>query len=185
MKITEILLKEHSLILQATECLSKAKDKLERYERPPKEFFEMALEFAGSFADKYHHFKEEFLMFGLLAQKKEGAFDGPISALRYEHERCREFVNKIETSLEGYTDGDEITTVTLLENLAAYISILKRHIHAEDHVFFIMVDQVLSENEINTLELQFQKEEEKMGGRNFFNTSEKLVFEMCFLLGKR
>jgi hemerythrin-like domain-containing protein len=170
MKATEILVKEHSLILQAVDCLAQAKEKIEMYEPLPQEFFEI-------------HFKEEFLMFGLLAQKKDGAFDGPISALRFEHERCREFINKIGRSIEDYIRGDQIATATLLENLAAYISILKRHIHSEDHIFFPMVDQELSQDEKNALQLQFQKEEEKMGGRDFFINSEKMVFEMCFLLG--
>jgi hemerythrin-like domain-containing protein len=183
MKATEILVKEHSLILQAVDCLAQAKEKLEVYEQLPQEFFEMAVEFTHNFADKYHHFKEEFLMFGLLAQKKDGAFDGPISALRFEHERCREFINKIGRSIEDYIRGDQIATATLLENLAAYISILKRHIHSEDHIFFPMVDQELSQDEKNALQLQFLKEEEKMGGRDFFINSEKMVFEMCFLLG--
>ena len=124
-------------------------------------------------------------MFGLLAQKKDGAFDGPISALRFEHERCREFVKKIERSVEDYSRGDQIATATLLENLAAYISILKRHIHSEDQIFFPMVDRELSQDEKEALQLQFQKEEEKMGGRDFFVKSEKMVFEMCFLLGGR
>ena len=183
MQATEILAKEHSLILQAVECLDLAKQKLEVYEQPPQNFFEMAVEFTQNFADKYHHFKEEFLMFGLLAQKKDGAFDGPISALRFEHERCREFIKRIERSVEDYILGDQIATATLLENLAAYISILKRHIHSEDQIFFPMVDRELTQNEKDALLMQFLKEEEKMGGRDFFINSEKMVFEMCYLLG--
>lgn len=42
----------------------------------------MAVKFLHNFADKFHHFKEEYLMFGLLAEKKGGRFDGPIGALR-------------------------------------------------------------------------------------------------------
>ncbi len=60
MNATEILVKEHSLILQAVDCLAQAKEKLEVYEPLPQEFFEMAVEFTHNFADKYHHFKEEF-----------------------------------------------------------------------------------------------------------------------------
>jgi hemerythrin-like domain-containing protein len=183
MKPTEILVKEHSLILQAVECLTQAKEKLEAYEQLPQKFFEMAVEFTQNFADKYHHFKEEFLMFGLLAQKKDGAFDGPISALRFEHERCRYFTDKIGKSIEDCIRGDQIATATLLENLAAYVSILKRHIYSEDHILFPMVEEELSQAEKKALQLQFLKEEKKMGGRDFFINSEKLVFEMCFLLG--
>ena len=141
MQATKILVKEHDLIRQVLDCLSLALGKLESGQRPPKEFFEKGVEFASNFADRFHHFKEEYLMFGLLAQKKEGTFDGAIGALRYQHERGRQFVVKIENSLEAYANGDEIATTTLLENLTAYISLLRRHIHMEDHIFFKMVEK--------------------------------------------
>ena len=40
MQATEILVKEHSLILQAVECLAQAREKLEVYEQLPQKFFE-------------------------------------------------------------------------------------------------------------------------------------------------
>jgi hemerythrin-like domain-containing protein len=70
MKSTEILIKEHKVILQALSHLFSAKERLEKDERPPVEFFRMAIDFFQNFADVYHHFKEEYLMFGLLAGKK-------------------------------------------------------------------------------------------------------------------
>ncbi len=72
MKSTEILIKEHTLILQALSHLFSAKERLEKDERPSVEFFRMAIDFFQNFADVYHHFKEEYLMFGLLAGKKGG-----------------------------------------------------------------------------------------------------------------
>ena len=94
MKATEILTREHTLILQALETLSRAQKKIEENQRLPKDFFKKALMFLRQFADQFHHFKEEYLMFGLLALKKEGAFDGPIGSLRYQHERCRVCIYK-------------------------------------------------------------------------------------------
>ncbi|MBW1941869.1 MAG: hypothetical protein JRJ51_03435 [Deltaproteobacteria bacterium] len=45
---------------------------------PAKEFFEKAVAFARNFADRFHHYKEEHVMFAQLAEKKAGFFDGPI-----------------------------------------------------------------------------------------------------------
>ena len=75
MKSTKILIIEHKLILQALSHLFSAKERLEKDERPPAEFFRMAIGFFQNFADAYHHFKEEYLMFGLLARKKRGELD--------------------------------------------------------------------------------------------------------------
>jgi hemerythrin-like domain-containing protein len=45
--------------------------------------------FARDFTDRFHHFKEKekYLLFGLLAQKMDGAIDAEIGLLRGEHER--------------------------------------------------------------------------------------------------
>ncbi len=58
-------------------------------------------------------------------------------------------------------------------------------VHGEPPKEFFEADQAFSEDEKTALERQFQKEDEKMSGRDFFDTSEKLVFEMCFLLGEQ
>ncbi len=177
-----ILSQEHDLISQVLDHLTAAKEKLEISKWPPGIFFEKAIEFSANFSDKYHHFKEEYVMFGLLAQKKEGAFDVPIGILRYEHERCRSFISIIQASIEGYNKRDEIATTTLLENLAAYISILKRHIHKEEDIFFPMVQRELSHEESRTLLTQFEKEEKRIGNKDIMGTIHKLVLEMKLLL---
>ena len=68
MDALEILRGEHALIRQYLDNLSFAAEKIERGERPPKEFFEKTVEFARTFVDKHHYFKEEHLMFTWLAQ---------------------------------------------------------------------------------------------------------------------
>ena len=177
-----ILSQEHDLIRQVLDHLQAAKEKLEIAKWPPRIFFEKAVEFSVNFSDKYHHFKEEYVMFGLLAQKKDGAFDVPIGVLRYEHERCRSFVSIIQDSIERYNKRDEIATTTLLENLAAYISILKRHIHKEEHIFFPMVQRELSHEDSQTLLKHFEKEEKRIGNKDIREATHNLVVEMKSLL---
>jgi hemerythrin-like domain-containing protein len=183
MRTIDILVTEHELILEALDYLAAARDGLEKRRRPPKEFLEKAVDFAREFADRYHHFKEEYLLFGLLAQKKEGDFDAEIGALRYGHERGRRCIDAIAESIDGYADGDEIATTRLLENLAAYISILKRHIFTEDRVFFDLVEQELSDNDDEVLLVQFQKGIESTNSQETFNKSRVLVDEMKAIIG--
>jgi hemerythrin-like domain-containing protein len=123
-------------------------------------------------------------MFGLLALKKEGAFDGPIGALRYQHDRCRKCINEMSRSLNGYADGDDIATTSLLENLASYVSLLRRHIHEEDYTFFQMAVKELSKEEEEILVKQFKKEDGKMGDQKFYNKCRDLIDEMDALLNR-
>jgi hemerythrin-like domain-containing protein len=182
MKATQILTREHVLILQMLAQLSRAREKLEKKEQLPVVFFKKAILFSQNFADRFHHFKEEFLMFGLLAQKKEGVLDAEIGALRYQHERCRSAIAAIDRSLTGYVKDDEMAITTLLENVAAYISLLTRHIYIEDHVFFPMIETILSKEEQQSLLVQFQNEELRIGKKDGFSPSQRLLDEMRLLL---
>lgn len=179
---THILIREHGLILQMLAQLSHAEKKLQKNEQPPAAFFKKAVLFSQNFADRFHHFKEEFLMFGLLSHKKKGALDAEIGALRYQHERCRSAIQSIDEALTGYAKGDEMAITTVLENLSGYISLLTRHIYMEDHVFFPMIEKMLSREEQQTLLTQFQNEEQRIGEKDGFSPSKRLLEEMTELL---
>jgi hemerythrin-like domain-containing protein len=181
MKPTDVLTEEHALIRQALDSFSLAVERLEQGERPPKEFFEKAVAFTRIFSDKFHHFKEEYLLFGRLAQKKNGAIDAQIDALRYQHDRGRDLIAEVSHAIDGYSQGKEANMLVLLENLAAYISMLRHHIHREDHVFYPMADAALSEAEQQELLQEFNKEEAKLNAP-VFEDSRKLVMEMGSLL---
>lgn len=178
MKATKILKAEHLLILEALDSFVAARSRLESREFIVTNYFEKVIEFSKNFSDKFHHFKEEFLLFGLLAQKKNGDLDLEMGALRYQHERNRFFLKNIEQSLEGYDLNNEIVATTLLENLTSYISILRRHIHIEDHLLFNLADQALNEEENRSLLKQFEIEDQKAGGNKFYEYSKRLVAEM-------
>ncbi len=178
MKATEILIEEHVLIRQMLSHLSQARKMIETDQHPPKEVFEKAVLFSRNFTDKYHHYKEEYLMFGLLAKKKEGVLEKQLAALKYEHERGCQFIETLSHSIGEYAKGDSFATTTLLENIASYTSILKRHIFVEDHIFFPLVEKELSNQEDLDLVTQFQKENQRVGGSSFVSDYSTLVFEI-------
>ncbi|MFZ2634248.1 MAG: hemerythrin domain-containing protein [Desulfosalsimonadaceae bacterium] len=179
MNATKLLIKEHAIILKVLDSLSSARNHIENGRLPEKLFFEQAVRFSRDFSDTFHHFKEEFLMFGMLAQKKEGDIDLEIGALRYQHEKCRGFIKGIDASLKGYGEKDELSITMLLENLAPYISLLRRHIYQENHLFFPLVEQSLTEMENQYLLEQFAKEEERFGGKTVFVTGKNQADELA------
>lgn len=178
MIVTDTLIKEHHVIHKMLDSLECAKNCIENGTLPGKDFFQKAVRFSYDFVDRFHHFKEEFLMFGMLAQKKEGLLDLEIGSLRYQHEKCHGCVRKIESSLGGYDEKDEISVTTLIENLSIYISVLRRHIYLEDQIFFPMVEKMITEQEKKILADQFHKEESRMGGGKMFKSCKKISDEM-------
>lgn len=154
---TKLLSAEHNVILQVLKSLDQVRVAMEKGKRPSPQLLETAITFFENFADRFHHFKEEYLMFGLLAQKAGGGLDLQMGALRYGHELCRGYIREIAQALDDYAGGDEIATLTILGNMAAYNTVLRHHIHAEDHLFFPMVEKALSDGEKEMLMVQFDK----------------------------
>ena len=184
MESIRTLIGEHRLILEQLDNLSLARQMLEEGLWPPRAFFEGAVEFARAFADRFHHFKEEFLMFGMLAQKKHGRLDADIGALRYQHERCRKAMTEIERALPGYESKDEIAATALAMGLSAYVSLLRRHICLEDRVFFPLAATVLSEEDDRSLVMNYVEEEKSQAGYDVMAESRRQVQAMRDLLGQ-
>jgi hemerythrin-like domain-containing protein len=181
MDVLDTLTNEHGLIRQFLDNLTLAAGSIEEGRRPSREFFEKGVEFARTFADTYHHFKEEHMVFVRLAQRRGGEIDAQLDALRYQHERGRELVSGMATAIDGYAANDPNKTADLLENMAAYVSLLRHHIHTEDHVFFPMARKILNDQEMRELENEFLKIQGKHGG-DTFERSHKTVVDMGSIL---
>jgi hemerythrin-like domain-containing protein len=173
----ETLSNEHGLIRQYLDNLALATTHLEEGRRPSRAFFEKGIDFARTFADRFHHFKEEHVLFVRLAQRKRGEIDAQVEALRQQHERGRELMSAVAAALDGYEANDEGRTAELVENLAAYVALLRHHIHLEDHVFYPMACKTLSADEISELEAEFARQRDK-DGAGTFERSHKTVVDM-------
>jgi hemerythrin-like domain-containing protein len=181
MEALDILIAEHRIIRQFLDHLALSLTKIEQGARPPKEFFENAVSFARDFTDKYHHFKEEHILFNRLAMKKRGKIDAEVEPLKFQHERGRALMGDMAKALEGYAKGQEAQTLILLESLAAYTSLMRQHIHKENHVFYPMVEREMPWDEYRGLLEVFQQEGMKLGEK-FVEKSKRDLYEMGRLL---
>ncbi|MBF0467675.1 MAG: hemerythrin domain-containing protein [Desulfamplus sp.] len=186
MNVIHILKTEHQLILKVLALLSIARKELESGRMVSTQFFEKAMVFCSEFADRFHHFKEEFLLFGLLSHKKDGELDSAMGALRYQHERCTQCISSIREVLQGYENMDEMAITLMLENLSVYVSLLSRHIYQEDYIFFPMVEKSVSSDESFSLNEQFANEELRSGKKgSIFEKSRLLADELGKILNIR
>ena len=181
MRPLDVLRNEHGLIRQFLDNLDLAVEKMESNELPPREFFDKALQFAHVFADDFHHIKEEHVMFVRLAQKNNGELDGQIDALRHQHERARDHLSSIKGALDGYSAKQPVQVGQVLESVAAYVSVLRNHIHKEDHIFYPLVAKTMSAEEEQQLHEEFEKSRSK-AGTDTFEVNHKLVVDMGSML---
>ncbi len=186
MKVTQTLTDEHLLILKVLHMLDQSRKQLENGKLIPGEFYEKAMIFCSDFADQFHHFKEEFLLFGLLSYKKQGELDSAMGTLRYQHERCKHCIGQIKKALKGYDNKEEMSITFLLESLSIYVSLLRRHIYLEDQIFFPMAEKTLSKEEKDSLIKQFTDEEIRLGTRDFiFARNQSIVNELSQIISPR
>jgi len=177
----DVLVAEHSLIRQYLSSLSFALEKLEHGETLPAEYVEQVVVFARNFVDKHHHFKEEYQMFRMVAEKHEGTLDAQLDALRNQHEHGRKYITDIATAQEGHQAGEDDKTTTVLESLAAYISMLRQHINREDHIFYPMAREALTDDQMAHLVSEFTAADEK-AGEGFMQEFRDRVLKMEALL---
>jgi hemerythrin-like domain-containing protein len=181
--VTRVLIQEHVLIKQVLLLLDRSRQALEAGDPVPGLFFEKAVVFCEQFADRFHHFKEEFLLFGMLSYKKQGELDTAMGVLRYQHERCKQSIARIKTALSRYKENDEMAVTRVLENLSVYVSLLHRHIGMEDRIFFPMAEKFLSPEEADSLEAQFAQQAQRFGSaETVFATHQTMARDLDILL---
>ncbi|MBU2512639.1 hemerythrin domain-containing protein [bacterium] len=158
---------DHKLIKRYLDNLFIAHDFLVEREAVPASVFEKTLDFSKNFMNKYHHFREEYVLFLKLAEKKGGTIDPQIVSLRDQHERSRELVSRIKEALKGYKSNDEVAFSRLAENVGYYVSLERQHVNRENHVFYPMAEEAFSDDEMAEFDAEFDKIEKKQGGDSF------------------
>lgn len=174
MNALDMIKDEHRLIRRYLDNMEVATDFIHEGEQMPEELFNLFLDFSKSFVDSFHHFKEEYVLFLKLAEKKGGAIDGQIVSLRDQHERGRNFLKKIHRSLPGYLKKDESASANLCENMGYFVLLQKQHLNRENHVFIPMAREAFSAEELQEFTDVFEQQDVKLGG-DVFKKSEKQV----------
>jgi len=177
MSVIDTLVDEHRLVRKYLDTLRVAIYLMGDGEKLPKSFFEKTLDFSKTFLDTFHHFKEEYILFLKLAEKKGGAIDGQVVSLRDQHESGRNFVKKITASIDGYLEGSEVQRAKLVENLGYFYELQRQHLNRENHTFFPMAREAFSDAELEEFAVEFKKEEERLGPE-ILDYSIKLVEQM-------
>jgi hemerythrin-like domain-containing protein len=114
------------------------------------------VDFFRTYGDKYHHHKEEDVLFSLLKDRYPGLL--PLTeALEEHHAMFRENIVDIENALRA--EDFEKAAATFLR----YLSDLTDHISAEDDELFVAVDELLTGAEREKLYYAFLDKDRELG----------------------
>lgn len=160
-KQTEILQDEHKIILKVVGVLEKKCLSLKDNEEIDQEFFLKAIEFIRNYADKFHHAKEENILFVEFNKKANSTRCNPVEQMLREHEEGREYVGNMEKGLKN----DDVDIIA--ENGLRYSELLKNHIMKEDSILYPMMDEVFDEKTQEMVTEQAEKIEKEKFEKEF------------------
>jgi hemerythrin-like domain-containing protein len=134
----ERLTSEHRLIEQMVSLLQKETESIVATGKVSPEFIGAAVDFFRTYADRYHHGKEEGILFKELSNKRLSSTDhNMILELVNEHALARRTVRALERLKEEYVTGVKETPKDVLELLDALVNLYPEHIRKEDTQFFL------------------------------------------------
>jgi hemerythrin-like domain-containing protein len=113
-----------------------------------------------SYADGFHHAKEENLLFPLMVNKGFSLEQGPVAVMLHEHTQGRNYVKGMTDGIASFKEGNKPELAKIYENFQGYIVLLRSHISKENNVLFRMADKAFTEIEQQELLKNFAKVEQ-------------------------
>lgn len=110
------------------------------------------VEFIRFYADKYHHAKEEDILFKYFDENLE-----ILKVMHEDHTQARSHVKAILAALERKDKK------TVAKHLTAYGELLTEHIKKEDEILYPWLDKNLSDTQIGELFSKFHETDEQIG----------------------
>lgn len=111
-----------------------------------------AVEFIRGYADRFHHAKEEDILFGYFAPDLD-----ILISMRKEHDIARGHVRELAAAIEA-RDAHRAA-----ERIAAYGSLLAEHIRKEDEVLYPFLDSRLTMSQVGEMFSRFAAVERQFG----------------------
>jgi hemerythrin-like domain-containing protein len=141
--VTRLMVEEHRLILRMIALVEEQAAAVERGAGRDWRFFLDAVDFIRNFADRYHHAKEEDVLFVALVDNGMPAKQSPIEAMHLEHEQGRAHVRVMEAAAQAALAGDTGRVAELVASARAYAALLRGHIDKEDQILYPLAERVL------------------------------------------
>ena len=143
--VTQVMTEEHRLILRMIELVEKNTALMEQGVFRNWTFFLDAVDFIRTYADRYHHAKEEDVLFVELVNNGMPEKQSPIEAMHIEHEQGRAFVRALEDAAEKALNGEPGQIPVIAENAKGYAALLRGHIDKEDTILYPLSERILPE----------------------------------------
>ncbi|MBJ6724209.1 hemerythrin domain-containing protein [Geomesophilobacter sediminis] len=145
MDISSQLVHEHRLILRMLTLLERNANLLAQGEFGDYRFFIDGVDFIRNYADRFHHAKEEDVLFVALVANGMPREHSPVAAMLMEHDQGRAYVKAMCEAAARALDGEAGQEAAITENALGYVALLRDHIAKEDDILYPLAERVLPE----------------------------------------
>jgi hemerythrin-like domain-containing protein len=143
MDITRMMVEEHQLILRMIALVEHNTRLMEEGRFRNWQFFLDAVDFIRTYADRFHHAKEEDVLFVALVENGMPAKNSPIEAMHMEHDQGRALVRDLEEAARHALAGENDSIPLIADNARGYATLLRAHIDKEDHILYPLAERIL------------------------------------------
>jgi hemerythrin-like domain-containing protein len=143
--ITQALVDEHKLILRLLDLLEFYAPLTAQGLYTNYRFYLDGVDFIRNYADRFHHAKEEDVLFVALVKNGMPRENSPIAAMLLEHDHGRAFVRAMEAAAQAALAGDSSRNLDIAENALGYLQLLREHIAKEDTILYPLAERVIPE----------------------------------------
>lgn len=172
--ITAALVNEHRLILRMIALLERNAKLTAEGSYSNWQFYLDGVDFIRNYADKYHHAKEEDVLFEALITNGMPRENSPIAAMLMEHDQGRAYVAAMETAARAALAGETDARTVISENALAYAELLREHISKEDEILYPLAERVIPEELRDSIIIGYAQAETKTT-HDFANHYETVV----------
>lgn len=143
--ITQTLVDEHQLILRMIALLEQNAPRTAAGAYTNWQFYLDGIDFIRQYADRFHHAKEEDVLFEALVANGMPRDHSPVAAMLMEHDLGRSHVRQLEEAVREAQAGRSKRYPAIAQHALAYAELLKEHIAKEDTVLYPLAERVLPE----------------------------------------
>lgn len=143
--ITTALVDEHRLILRMITLLERNATLTSAGGYSNWQFYLDGIDFIRNYADRFHHAKEEDVLFLALVKNGMPRDNSPVAAMLMEHDQGRVYVQQMEQAACDAKDGIPGRENGLAANALAYAALLRDHIAKEDDILYPLAERVIPE----------------------------------------
>lgn len=148
----QLLVDEHVKIKQLIAYISNVLELVAQNKKIDRELLLNVIRFIREYADKYHHAKEENILFDYTDSSLE-----VIKVILEDHVTGRGHVQAVVDAIE--TENKE----EIISHLTAYQALLTEHIRKEDEILFPWIDRGLTTSQVGEIFQKFAKANTELG----------------------